>query len=345
MSTSLLFIHGRAEHSSDQTARDPDRQAAYVLAKKRAWLAGLAKGLITAGLPAVDEETVAFPFYADAFADAIRDFEARGGRRPQLELLSGGTPGVLSGPGEAEQAALLETKVAGVLDLADALGYDPVKEAAYSDPGLGVSPDDVARELAIGDVLALPVLRGALQFLSRKTGIPAWIIEQFLEDVAYYLELSGMRDLVLGIVREELARQQPAGGDVVVVGHSLGSVVAYDLLTRLPSTYRVRLLVTAGSPLGFPIVQKNLLAASPGVRPAVPPVVPPAVPARRAAWLNAYDVRDVVALLNPLAGSFTEALPGQLVDERTHNPSCPHAIEDYLSDPDVAVPISRAMRD
>lgn len=49
MSTAVLFVHGRSQASDDEIARDPERLAAYVLGKKRKWLAGLSKGLIAAG--------------------------------------------------------------------------------------------------------------------------------------------------------------------------------------------------------------------------------------------------------------------------------------------------------
>ena len=332
MPTALLFIHGRSQASDDEVARDPDRLAAYVLGKKRKWVAGLAKGLIAAGHAAVDESQVVFPFYGNAFADAIKEFEANGGRRPELEILD-------TDPG-AEEAKLVETKVAALLDAANAIGYDPVKELSYSDPGVDITQRDVEQEIAFGDALKLPVVRGALQFLSRKTGTPGLIIERFLDDVAYYLEMKEMREKVLAIVERELKAKLPAGGDIVVVGHSLGSIVAYDLLTRLRASHNVRLFVTAGSPLGFPIVQKNLL----GKQAGSPPAVPANVPTRPAAWLNAYDVLDIVALVHPLAGTFRQSVAGQLADERTHNPTGPHAIEDYLADPDVAVPIANAMR-
>jgi hypothetical protein len=71
--------------------------------------------------------------------------------------------------------------------------------------------------------------------------------------------------------------------------------------------------------------------------------VPACVPRAAGGWLNAYDVLDVVALVHPLAGTYAEAVGGQLSDERTHNPTGPHSIEDYLSDPDVAGPIGRAL--
>lgn len=333
MATTLLLIHGRSQASDDEVARDPARLEAYVRAKKRSWLGGLAKGLLAAGQRPVDEAAAVFPFYGNDFADAIKEYEAGGGRRPELEILAD--------PAAPDDAALVDTKAATLLDAAAALGFDPARELSYSDPAVGgdVAERDPAQELGWGDTLRLPVLRAALQFVSRKTGAPTLIIERFLDDVAYYLEMPAMRDTVLGIVDRELRRALPDGGDVVVIGHSLGSIVAYDALTRLPDRYRVRLLVTAGSPLGYPIVQKNLL----GKQPGRPPAVPACVPRVAGGWLNAYDVLDVVALVHPLTGAYAEAVGGQLSDERTHNATGPHSIEDYLSDPDVAGPIGRAL--
>jgi uncharacterized membrane-anchored protein len=43
-------------------ARDPERLAAYVEARRRSRLDGLSKGLITAGQSAVEEPAVLYPF-------------------------------------------------------------------------------------------------------------------------------------------------------------------------------------------------------------------------------------------------------------------------------------------
>ena len=331
MSATLLFIHGRRQASPRDIAADPARLATYVATKKRNWLAGLSRGLMHAGLPPVTDAV--FPFYGNEFRRSIEEYEAGGGRRPELEL------GL---PDDKQEKQLIEAKSAALIDALDALGFDPARELSYLEPGLAVGAEGVRpEELGWGDVLRIPVLRAGLQFLSRKTGAPAAIIEEFLTDVAYYLELEGMRSGVLDILEQALRAALPNGGPVVVVGHSLGSIAAYDFLTRLPDGIDVRLLVTAGSPLGYPIVQKNLLGHQPGRRPRVPN----AVPARAAAWLNAYDERDFVSLVHPLAGSYDVATKRQLVDERTLNSSDPHSIADYLSDPDVAGPIGRAIPD
>jgi len=187
------------------------------------------------------------------------------------------------------------------------------------------------------------IVREALKFLSDKTGTPEWIIERFMRDVAYYLEDDALRKVILTEVRKAVDTAVADGhDDLVIIGHSLGSIVTYDLCITLDADIKVRLLVTAGSPLGHNIVLRNLLGGTEGdeQRP-VPPVIDP-YPGRpgrgKLWWLNAYDVLDVVALIHPLAPRFTFG-QAQIRDERTFNATYPHSIGDYLSDPDIAGPI------
>lgn len=74
------------------------------------------------------------------------------------------------------------------------------------------------------------------------------------------------------------------GVETVVVGHSLGSVVAYKLLKEEgpAADWTVPEFITVGSPLGVGPVRK-----------ALAPIGHPTV-AR--AWFNALDPDDVVAL-------------------------------------------------
>lgn len=312
--TALVLVHGRSQQTAASLRGDAEQVQARVEAKKRAWLAGLAKGLVLAGLPPVSADVTYYPYYGNLFAERIRSHEAAGGARPDLEVAGP------VGPVEGVTEDL-------VLESAQEIGFDP-----------GSPPASPELESRLSGLLKSTVVRQALQFLSTKTGAPEWVIEGFLRDVAYYLELDDMREQVLDVVRADVAKAAVDHGDIVVVGHSLGSVVAYDLCQTLTAGPRVRLLVTAGSPLGQPIVQRNLRGHVGGGPPPVPPVGRPGA----TAWLNAYDVRDVVALIHPLAPRFA-AGDRVLHDERTHNPSGPHSIEDYLSDRDVAGPIGRAM--
>jgi hypothetical protein len=130
------------------------------------------------------------------------------------------------------------------------------------------------------------------------------------------------RPQVLDLVRKAM----PAAGPVVLVTHSLGTVVARDLLDDAKLRERTLMWVTAGSPLGLDAVQKNLLTAgihNPGVT-----------------WLTAYDVHDIVALGHPLGPAWGPLLRNVQVD----NGDSPHSIERYLGHPEVAGPVGTAFK-
>jgi len=129
---------------------------------------------------------------------------------------------------------------------------------------------------------------------------------------------------VLDAVRADL----PDDGELVLVSHSLGTVVAMDLLSELPERFSVPLLVTAGSPLGMSTVYKRLLNRGP-VRPT-----------RVGDWVNAWAAADAVAIGCPLGDTWDGVR-----DVRTPNPKDrAHDITEYLAAPEVAGDIARSAR-
>jgi hypothetical protein len=104
----------------------------------------------------------------------------------------------------------------------------------------------------------------------------------------------------------------------LVVGHSLGSVVAYDVLCNNLSRMKLAGFITIGSPLGITAITSML-----GL---------PTNPAAGPGWVNAFDLRDVVAL-NPLDANHFPAAPPisnfSGVENHTDNR---HSIGGYLDD-------------
>jgi hypothetical protein len=343
--TALVLVHGRSQQMPANARAGGSAEAAFVARKKQSWLAGLAKGMVLADLPAVDPASVYFPYYGNRFADAIAEREHAGGVRPQLEPHGGdaGSPlESMPGAGAGSVAAAAPASAeALILDAATMLGYTPAREAVGQTPEETAEAEEAWQRVQEGleadfsAILRPRLFRSALQYLARKTGAPELVIERFLTDVAYYLDDKEIRTLVLKTVVDQVEKAASKHDRVVVVTHSLGSIVGYDLFDALGGQVEVPLFVTSGSPLGFPVVQQSLQPAHAAgdKRPG---------PARGAApvpWLNAYDVRDFVALVHPLATSYASPVR----DERTFNPSDPHSIQDYLSDPDVARPIGRVL--
>ena len=95
---------------------------------------------------------------------------------------------------------------------------------------------------------------------------------------------------------------------IIVIGHSLGSVIAYDTLWELTrsSKVRVELLLTLGSPLATRFVRQLLKGADAGGSDRYPHNI------RR--WVNCSARGELTALNPRLAGVFAEMLRLGLVE-------------------------------
>jgi hypothetical protein len=126
------------------------------------------------------------------------------------------------------------------------------------------------------------------------------------------------------------ARVKPrfGAGELVVVTHSLGTVVGFKLLRELAdegAELQVPLFVTLGSPLGVDEVRSAVGS-------------PYAVPDNVGKWVNAYDRGDPVTLGKPLnAATFAEGIENiGSVNNTTFNA---HSIPGYLANADVIAEI------
>jgi hypothetical protein len=128
------------------------------------------------------------------------------------------------------------------------------------------------------------------------------------------------------------------GVETVVVSHSLGTVVAYNLLRQLGEGrgWKVPLFVTVGSPLAVTEIRKSVKALA----------APTQCPKCAHAWFNAMDERDVVALYPLTSSQFpldptTPAIENKTdVRNKTENR---HGIAGYLDDKAVARKIFDAL--
>jgi subtilisin family serine protease len=83
-----------------------------------------------------------------------------------------------------------------------------------------------------------------------------WLTDLMLPDVHAYLFDRSARERMLDALADRL---RGGGEPFVVIGHSLGSVIAYELLRRFrPGDCKVALFVTLGSPLGMQEIRDHL---------------------------------------------------------------------------------------
>ena len=189
-------------------------------------------------------------------------------------------------------------------------GLDEAEAAALSAAVLEiVKPSDLAAAGQVSPVKGLPLW------------LPAWAVTSIGAIERRFPNGSGIYFLwVIEQVRRYLLEEklkaeidqiaaQAADGATVLIGHSLGSVVAYEYLRQHPG-HSVRLLLTLGSPLGLRMFRDRLPDGDPGVP----------------AWVNIRDPHDPVAA----AGRLSRWYPVTR-EPRGNGGFVPHSAERYLN--------------
>jgi hypothetical protein len=119
----------------------------------------------------------------------------------------------------------------------------------------------------------------------------------FLGDMlAYFHERQDTKkdisDVILADFDRAAAESAASGEPLVVVGHSMGGIIMYDLLTSIRSNVAVDALVTVGSQIAV-IEEQKLFTSS---EASVPNNSQPKVrrPRNIKRWINVFDTRDIL---------------------------------------------------
>jgi hypothetical protein len=287
MMRQLILIHGRAQENKDGGAIKKEWIAA--------WEKGLAKNDLTNPLTDAD---IHFPYYGDTLAQMVAGKTAA----DAAEVI---VKGLLT-PISAEQEVMREM----------------ITEIALHE---GVAEADVRAELGEEVIAQGPQnwgwVQGILSVLDRIRPVSARLVALVTADVAKYLTNATIQTSI----NDGVLKGVKPGQEAVVVSHSLGTVVAYNVLMSRPTQFpqiRVPLFVTLGSPLAINAVKSRLR--------------PHTFPSPVDKWYNAMDPDDVVSLY-PLTPKFFKT-GGTIenhdkVDNWTDNQ---HSIAGYLDDAKVA---------
>lgn len=287
MDTQLVFVHGRAQEHKD------------ALTLKEEWVGAWTKGLSDLGLamPLVDAQ-IRFPYYGQTLFDLV------------------------SGKDGADVAAAV-TKSAARNDAAEeAFVQSVLRETLRHSDISDAQIEEVARTVVIKKgALNWEWVQVALKALDRFVPHASAVsIALATSDVYQYLTNPGVCKQIEDGVREAMRSDINS----VVVSHSLGTVVAYNLLRKegVKQGWRVPLFVTLGSPLAVTEIKKRL--------------APIGHPACVGHWFNAMDERDVVSLYSLDAVNFPVKPVIENRREVRNHTSNRHGISGYLDDPVVA---------
>jgi hypothetical protein len=187
---------------------------------------------------------------------------------------------------------------------------------------IGLTPNDIAREFTGEPTMKGPLnwawVQATLRALDKVPGLNSQAIDAFTRDVYVYLTYPGVRASIDGIVAEVMD-DEPC----VVVAHSLGTVVAYNVLCARDATPHFPRYITLGSPLGIKAIKRHIER-------------PLRVPHCVGDWFNAYDDRDVVALVPLDTRNFPVTPPIENKSDVKNFTDNRHGISGYLADPIVA---------
>lgn len=141
-----------------------------------------------------------------------------------------------------------------------------------------------------------------------------------------YIKDNRVRARVLNRILEHL----PTSGKLVIVGHSLGSVIAADLVNRLPVGLDVVGMITIGSPLAngnFDVEKLRDTLKEP--------------PTNLGWWVNFWNPQDPVASHRGASSAFPWLIDFRVETEKVLDKA--HDASEYLSSEDVATAIGFAL--
>ncbi len=286
----LLLVHGRGQGAMDAA----DLQDT--------WTKTLRTGYSTAALTYPDSLTVDFPYYGDTLDARVA--------KSKLPLPQDVTPkgGAAATPYEEFVRSSLK---------------DMQENAQISDAEVQAEAGPIpATEKGIANWRLTQAIARIID--RRFTSVAAYSIDTFLRDVYLYISDRNTSREINDIVAAKLTDEP-----TVVVGHSLGSVVAYRVLLEQAGKVKLRRYITVGSPLGIRTIASKL-----GVLKN---------PAADLLWYNAYDKRDIVAL-NPLKAPHFKTDPEITNYDQIRNATDNrHGIIGYLNDRTVAQRIAEAL--
>lgn len=284
MTKRLVFIHGRAQQDKDS------------IALKAEWVQSFQNGLRDAGLTMPIAETdIKFPYYGDTLRDLVTDADV------VADVIVRGT-----GATQAQQEF-----IRGVLD-------EVLKQTNVTEGDLDAI---VGAEVIQRGVLNWEWVQGILRAIDRHVPFASGTsIAIATYDVYQYIS----NEVIANQINAGVLKAMQPGVPTVVVSHSLGTLVAYNLLKNRGAAlgWEVPLFVTLGSPLAVTKIKEM--------------ITPIGHPKCVKKWFNAMDERDVVALY-PLSKEYFPVTPQ--IENKTDVLNLTenrHGISGYLGDPEVA---------
>ncbi|AUX78898.1 hypothetical protein [Sinorhizobium fredii] len=296
----LLFIHGRSQEGRSEQAL------------KEEWLGALNRGLSEANKPEIAESAVAQPFYGDVLLELSKTDPANADelKRSSAEKRQGAD--FVKFMAEAAVELSAKGSEAGIAAIQPP-PFDGDDVYRTKNPACAPLEQSDIDDMAERGVQNWSWVIATVRHLDETfPAFSEWSIGRLLRDVYLYLTDEEIQAKIDEIVERHITSEP-----TLVVGHSLGTVVAYNILRK--KERNITGFITLGSPLGIQAIRKRL---------EPPAIIRPNVET----WANLYDTADIVAL-NPLNSKSFAIFNKPIEDVKVHNDSDNrHNIKSYISD-------------
>ncbi len=141
-----------------------------------------------------------------------------------------------------------------------------------------------------GESWGRDILSEVIRLLDARLAVGQLVLRLLVRDVAQYLSDADLREKAMARLTNTIRQ---VGGSVLLLAHSMGTIVGYDVLMHNPGL-PVEAFITFGSPLGLPTIRRYVADAN-GATP-----FPPGLPR----WINVYDENDFVAIVPNLSSFY-----------------------------------------
>lgn len=264
-----------------------------------------------------------FTYYADVFYGEDYQTDIKGYYESQDEQLEMQAEGIVDNKDKMQSMPPAQTNnerrfVSG-LEAELQQSFARIPDAPRAGGSAGPSRDALGFEIA--SFLPGPVKESII----KKAAMEAYY---YLFDKAY-TRGDGTVFAVRNVLRERLLQDlhaaQSKAAKVTLVSHSMGTMVAYDVLRNCAQCPMVDTLITLGSPLGIQEVQDELHSKT------VEEIDFPAEKLKR--WINIYDPLDPICGLDPRLNNDYQAVNGKAVEDikESNWGSWRHTITHYLA--------------
>lgn len=293
--TKLIFVHGINNQGKNSTQI------------KDEWSDALNSTLKSNGLSEVPQDNIEAAYYGDLLHEMSRD---RSGDSDQEELEKFADTlnndfVLYENDDTGELSYLVSQSDEFILSGADQKLADGERDIFRGDLGKRAGHTKIAISTA-------HLINGLFPGLS-----PA-ILRLLMKQAGSYLKYKDIYDKVNNKVEEQIFKGMDQ--DSIIVSHSLGTIVSYNLLRAGLGQGNVRALYTIGSPLGIDFILDELKSMSGEL--AFPQGLPK--------WYNCWDQADFVAFNKPIDQSTLGVAGITNINTFDTSKKDKHAIDSYL---------------